>query len=80
MRDRLTTREAAALIGVTPNTLDVWRCRNVGPPYFKLTGLIRYDKAELLKWSQSQRHVPARARVKITAASHSRKADASVTA
>ena len=50
MPEMLTNREAADVIGVIPNTMDVWRSRNVGPPYFKVMGAIRYDKAELIEW------------------------------
>ncbi len=33
---RLNTQEAAAYLGVRPNTLEVWRCKHKGPRYAKM--------------------------------------------
>lgn len=44
---KLNTREAAAYLGVRPNTLEVWRCKHKGPRYAKLGTRVLYDKADL---------------------------------
>ncbi len=46
----LTTKEAAAFLGVKPKTLDVWRStQRYNIPYVKLGGAIRYDLYDLEK-------------------------------
>ena len=48
--------EAAAYIGVTPGTLEVWRCRNrYRIPYLRIGRHIRYRRADLDKWLDSRR-------------------------
>lgn len=47
---RMTTEEAAALIGVPVSTMAYWRRENIGPKYYKIGRLIRYVRAELLAW------------------------------
>lgn len=53
----LTTRQAAALLALRPNTLEIWRVSDKGPAYRKLAGrAVRYVEAEVLDWlSASQR-------------------------
>lgn len=46
-RPKLNTHEAAAYLGVRPNTLEVWRCKHRGPRYAKLGSRIVYDPDEL---------------------------------
>jgi hypothetical protein len=46
-RPKLNTQEAAAYLGVRPNTLEVWRCKHRGPKYAKLGSRIVYDPEEL---------------------------------
>jgi transposase-like protein len=46
-RPKLNTREAAAYLGVRPNTLEVWRCKHRGPKYAKLGSRIVYDQDDL---------------------------------
>lgn len=47
--------EAAAYIGVTERTLEVWRCvkRHV-IPYIKVGRLVKYRKADLDRWLASR--------------------------
>lgn len=89
MSDRLSTREAAKVVQVKQNLLELWRSKNVGPPYWKIMGAVRYDRAELMKWLQTtQRHVvptptlppPSARRRKVAASRRSGNADAHVTA
>lgn len=42
-RPKLNTREAAAYLGVRPNTLEIWRCKHRGPQYAKIGSRIVYD-------------------------------------
>jgi transposase-like protein len=46
-KPKLSTQEAAAYLGVKPNTLEVWRCKHRGPQYAKLGSRIVYDPEEL---------------------------------
>jgi transposase-like protein len=46
-KPKLNTQEAAAYLGVRPNTLEVWRCKHRGPKYAKLGSRIVYDPEEL---------------------------------
>jgi len=44
----LTTAQSAAYLGVTPRTLEVWRCvGRYGIPYIKVGRLVKYRKADL---------------------------------
>lgn len=40
---KLNNQEAAAFLGVRPNTLEVWRCKHIGPRYSKLGRRVLYD-------------------------------------
>ena len=50
--DLLTRREAADMIRVAPNTLEVWRREGKGPPTLKLGGRYRYPRDLFEKWIQ----------------------------
>jgi hypothetical protein len=62
MNDKLlTTREAAVLLGLRPNTLEQYRVRGKGPKYIKgkgtarrglHSGAVRYRKEDLLAWRE----------------------------
>jgi len=41
------TREAAQYLGVSPGTLEVWRCKGRGPRYSKLGKVVVYDPSDL---------------------------------
>lgn len=43
----LTTYEAAAYLGLSPNTLNRWRYSGGGPVYHKLGRAVRYTKRDL---------------------------------
>lgn len=49
MSDKLTSKQAAEYIGVTPGTLEVWRCNRVRhqPPFYKVGRKIWYSKTML---------------------------------
>ena len=53
----LTTPQAAALMGLRPNTLEIWRVSGKGPAYRKLAGrAVRYVEAEVVDWLAACRH------------------------
>lgn len=52
----LRTSQAAAIVGVHPDTLKDWRYRKIGPPYHKTEGgHPRYDEEELRQWLQQRK-------------------------
>jgi predicted DNA-binding transcriptional regulator AlpA len=50
--DQLLDQEtAAALLGVSPRTMERWRAERSGPPFIKLSArAIRYSRRALLLW------------------------------
>lgn len=47
--DLLTNEEAAALLGIKPNTLEIWRTKGKGPEFVKLG---RTKSAPIRYWRQ----------------------------
>jgi predicted site-specific integrase-resolvase len=43
----LTTSEAAELLRLKTNSLEVWRCQGRGPRFIKLEGAVRYRLEDL---------------------------------
>lgn len=59
----LTNDEAAAYLGVAPQTLTIWRCvKRYAIPYIKVGSRIRYRREDLDAWLAS-RTVGPQARV-----------------
>jgi excisionase family DNA binding protein len=53
--DLLTTEQAAAYLGVTMRTLEVWRCtKRQAIPYIKVGRLVKYRKKDLDTWLVGQ--------------------------
>ncbi|WP_095143972.1 helix-turn-helix domain-containing protein [Pseudomonas sp. Irchel s3b6] len=53
--ERLHHKEAAAYIGITENTLNVWRCEKRYPiPYIKVGSKVFYWKRDLDAFLESQ--------------------------
>jgi excisionase family DNA binding protein len=49
--DLLTNDQAAAYLGVTPRTLEVWRCtKRHNIPYIKVGRLVKYRQNALDSW------------------------------
>jgi hypothetical protein len=52
--DLLTNEQAAALLGIKPTTLEIWRIRGKSPPFLKLGASkqapIRYQRSEITRW------------------------------
>jgi len=53
----LTTTQAAARLGINPNTLGVWRATRRYPlPYIKVGRLVRYRSEAIEAFLQSRTH------------------------
>jgi len=53
--DLINTEQAAAYLGVTARTLEVWRCtKRHSIPYIKVGRLVKYRKTELDRWLARQ--------------------------
>ena len=46
----LTTREAAALLTLSPSMLQRFRVKGGGPRYLQIGGAVRYARVDLLEW------------------------------
>jgi excisionase family DNA binding protein len=51
----LTTKEAAAWLRLTPNTLEKWRVQGGGPHYRKHGRYVLYDLEDLVAWSKANK-------------------------
>ncbi len=51
----LTTRQAAAVLGVSRRTLEHYRVRGGGPPYLSYCNRIRYLRRDLHRWAAERR-------------------------
>ena len=54
----LSTRKAAALLTLSPRTLNRFRENDTGPPYLRLGQRIVYAREDLLEWAWSKRESP----------------------
>jgi DNA-binding transcriptional MerR regulator len=50
--------EAAKELGLSPNTLRIWRKRGKGPPYYKVGKKVIYTSGDLAKWLNDRRVDP----------------------
>lgn len=50
----LTEREVASLLGVSHRTVQDWRRRGVGPPFWKMGRSVRYATSDLQQWLETQ--------------------------
>lgn len=50
----LTTKQASTILGLAPNTLEIWRLRGTGPRYLKLGRAVRYRICDLESYIESQ--------------------------
>ena len=58
-RRYLSNEQAADFLGLSPNTLQVWRCTFKGPPFIKRGGRVWYDESDLIAWMERGRICPA---------------------
>lgn len=54
-RELVTVKEVAATLGVSQSLLRDWRDEGIGPPWFRLERMIRYDKRELMEWLEAKK-------------------------
>lgn len=56
--DLLDNEQTAALLGIKPNTLEIWRHKGKGPRFCKLgrakQAPVRYQRAEVAGWLERQ--------------------------
>ena len=57
LQPKLSTPEAARLIGLSPATLSTLRTRGGGPPFLKVGSRVVYDPADLEKWLNDRRRL-----------------------
>ena len=51
----MSEKEAADFFTASVKTLQAWRFRKTGPPYYKIGGFVRYKKEDLIKYAEQQR-------------------------
>lgn len=56
--DLLSNEQTAAMLGVKPNTLEIWRCKGKGPAFIKLgehpSSPIRYQRSRVMSWIEAR--------------------------
>lgn len=61
LEELLTNVEAAKLLGLKPNTLEIWRCQGKGPRFIKMGAVpqapIRYLRSDVADWIAGQRFI-----------------------
>lgn len=57
-RDLKNTAEAAGYLNVSIHTLEAWRLKDFGPPFFRVGGQCMYDMKELETWLDVNRVTP----------------------
>lgn len=55
----ISTKQAAAMLGLPEGTLKGWRSREIGPRWVKLGRDVRYDVAVLEEYVRQNTHVPS---------------------
>ncbi len=50
----MTLAELAEMLGIPVNTLYGWRCRGEGPPGYRIGRHIRYRRAAVEEWLETQ--------------------------
>ena len=58
MQGLLNTKEAAERLGLSPGTLEVWRCLGKGPRYIKIGRRVGYDANDLDLYVESCKIIP----------------------
>src|SRR5437879_3757346 len=59
VRRLVSTRELSAIWGVPESTLRYWRCAELGPPYVKLGGRIKYDLVDVELYVRANKRNPS---------------------
>lgn len=50
LREVLNTKQAADYLGCSRQRLEIWRSQGSGPPYSKLSRMVRYRRSSLDEW------------------------------
>jgi hypothetical protein len=58
-RRLVSTKELSEIWGTPESTLRYWRCAEVGPPYVKLGGRIKYDLADVELYVRANKRMPS---------------------
>ena len=51
----LSTPQVAAYMGLSPRTLESYRCRGGGPPFYVFGSVVRYLLSDVVKWASKRR-------------------------
>jgi len=51
----MAPKQAAGFLQVKLPTLAEWRCKRIGPPWFRVGRLVRYDLSDLRAWLKANR-------------------------
>ena len=51
----MSTRQVAAYLGLSPRTLESYRCRGGGPPFHVFGSVVRYLLSDVVKWASERR-------------------------
>ena len=54
----ISSKQAAAVLGISPGTLENWRVRGYGPPYIKISNLVKYEEGAVYEWIGKQTTKP----------------------
>ncbi len=58
--DLLNNEQTSALLGIKPNTLEIWRTKSKGPVFLKLgdhpSSPIRYQRSSVVAWLEARSH------------------------
>lgn len=66
----LTLQKAAAYLGISPNTLYVWRHRRQGPPSFQMGRRVMYRISALDEWVTRQERADSRSNPALNPLNH----------
>ena len=55
LTDTLAPKQAAHLVGVSPDTMGIWRRQGIGPVYYRIVRKILYKREDLLEWMSHHR-------------------------
>ena len=58
-QELVNTREAARVLGRSPNTLKRWRYEGTGPAFVAIAGRVRYDTAVLAEYIRQNTRTPS---------------------
>ncbi len=58
LNDLLDNDQTAGMLGIKPNTLEIWRCKGKGPEFVKMGHVpqapVRYRRSAILDWLARQ--------------------------